>query len=424
MILRGAYCAGGRTGARRAGAMLPRNFASGSQVRLLSLGSLQAKAPLVVRPSLYALPGSSRNFWSSSKGSGSGSSPANPSAAPVEAADNVDTAVTFEEPAAEAAQLVESTDLLDAAPVVEAAQDATATFSNSAIDTVAQLAPMQYGDLAALGLASWWPSGISQWGMELLHVSTGLPWFWTIVGATVVSRVIVFPFAVMSIRNSARMAPHQADFEKLREEINIARLSGDMAQMQRAVMKQQIMYKKIGVSLPGMMVPPFAQIPITLGMFFGVKRMCDLPVPQLQQSGVSFWQDLTIPDPTYLLPILATAGMNIGLSLGMRDMAASETTPHLINGLRILSILGVLLMLKLPAGVLVHLLTGTVCMSVQSAVLRLPAVRRALDIPVRPANAGTKSVSMMDSIRYLGQWWQKKQADAAYQARLKSRQRR
>ena len=73
----------------------------------------------MVRPGLYALPGSSRNIWSSSKGSGSGSPPADPSATLVDAADSVDTAVTFEEPAAEAAQLVESANALDAAPVSE-----------------------------------------------------------------------------------------------------------------------------------------------------------------------------------------------------------------------------------------------------------------------------------------------------------------
>ena len=67
--------------------------------------------------------------------------------------------------------------------------------------------------------------------------------------------------------------------------------------------------------MPGMVLPPLAQIPVTLGMFFGVKGMCDLPVPQLKQSGLDFVSDLTVPDPTYILPVLATAGVNLGLTV-------------------------------------------------------------------------------------------------------------
>lgn len=111
------------------------------------------------------------------------------------------------------------------------------------------------------------------------------------------------------------MGPHQAEFDSLREDINKARLSKDVATMQRAVIKQQLLYKKIGVSVGGMMVPPLVQLPITLGMFFGIKKMCDLPVEQLKSSGVDFLQDLTVPDPTYILPVLATIGMNVGLSV-------------------------------------------------------------------------------------------------------------
>lgn len=272
---------------------------------------------------MYALPGSSRNFWwSSSKGSNTESSAAELSDSSDTTSNSADVAAVTEQPPAETAQLIESTNALDAAPISEItpvgefAQDVVAApLSNSALDTVAQIAPLQYGDLAAMGLASWSPAGIFQWGIEAFQVASGLPWFWTIVGTTVISRLVVFPFAVMGVRNAARMAPHQAEFEKLRGEINKARISKDMVQMQRAIMKQQLLYQKIGVSLPGMVFPPFAQIPITLGMFFGVKKMCDLPVPQLKQSGVDFWQDLTVPDPTYLLPVLATAGMNLGITV-------------------------------------------------------------------------------------------------------------
>ena len=154
--------------------------------------------------------------------------------------------------------------------------------------------------------------------MEIIQATTGLPWFWTIVGTTVIARLVVFPFAVMSIRNAALVAPHQAKFDKLRDEITRARASRDSAQMQRALLKQQLLYQKLGVSMSGMIFPPLAQLPVTLGLFFGIKKLCDLPLEQLKWSGVSFWPDLTVPDPTYILPIVATGVMNLSLSVRAR----------------------------------------------------------------------------------------------------------
>ncbi|KIP06673.1 hypothetical protein PHLGIDRAFT_90639 [Phlebiopsis gigantea 11061_1 CR5-6] len=220
------------------------------------------------------------------------------------------------------------------------------------------------------------------------------------------------------------MAPHQAEFEKLRDEISRAARTKEQGAMQRAVLKQQSLYKKIGVSVPGMLVPPFAQIPVTLGMFFGVKRLCELPVPQLKDSGVAYFSDLTVADPTYVLPIVATAGMNWMLSLGMRDMSASAHVPHIINLFRGLSFFGFFFMVNLPAGTVVYLTTGIVCMAVQSLVLRIPAVRLSLGLPLRPAGEGLKPASMMDSIQYAKQYWEDQKKHAMEKARADAARRR
>jgi hypothetical protein len=37
--------------------------------------------------------------------------------------------------------------------------------------------------------------------------------------------------------------------------------------------------------------------------------MCDLPVESLQTSGILWFKDLTLADPYFLLPLLATGSM-------------------------------------------------------------------------------------------------------------------
>jgi len=186
-----------------------------------------------------------------------------------------------------------------------------------AVDTtsLAVLAPLQYGDLAALGLAGWSPAGLSSWMLELINVSTGLPWFHTIVAGTLVSRLLLLPFSLKQLRNSAALAPHQPRLLELKQELDRAYRSGDKLAVQRVALKQRRVYGESGVSMVPMLLLPFVQLPVSLGMFFGVKRLCALPLEQLHHSGVSFLPDLTVPDPYYILPITSAVLMNLQLSV-------------------------------------------------------------------------------------------------------------
>jgi YidC/Oxa1 family membrane protein insertase len=184
------------------------------------------------------------------------------------------------------------------------------------LDTLAALTPLQSGDLAALGLAGWSPAGLSSWMLELINVSAGLPWFHTIVAGTVLSRLLLLPFSIKQLRNSAALAPHQPRLLELKEELNRAYQAGDKLGVQRVALKQRRVYEESGVSMLPMLLMPFVQLPVTLGMFFGIKRICTLPVEQLHWSGVSFLPDLTIPDPYYVLPIASAVLMNLQLSVG------------------------------------------------------------------------------------------------------------
>ena len=52
-----------------------------------------------------------------------------------------------------------------------------------------------------------------------------------------------------------------------------------------------------------------------LGVFFGIKILCALPLEQLHSSDVSILPDITDPDPFYMLPIAAAVLMNAQLSV-------------------------------------------------------------------------------------------------------------
>lgn len=97
----------------------------------------------------------------------------------------------------------------------------------------------------------------------------------------------------------------------------------------------------------------------------------------------------------------------------MRDLVGQ--TPqmgHIMNFLRILTTGSVFLMANLSSGVLVYLTTSILAMIGQSLILRQPAIRRMLGIPIIPKHLRTPAPSMRESFVYARKWWADKMAGA------------
>jgi YidC/Oxa1 family membrane protein insertase len=185
-------------------------------------------------------------------------------------------------------------------------------------DVVTQnvIPPLQYGDLANLGLIGWNPAGLIRWSLELIQVSTGMPWFWTIVAGTAFWRILMLPVSIKSTRNAALVAIHEPALLAARDEYNATFQKDHPGARDAAVKELQQAYRKAGVS-PLLVFVPFLQLPVALGVFFGIRGMCDHPVQQLKQSGLDFLPDLTAitsaADPYFTLPILAVVLMDVGM---------------------------------------------------------------------------------------------------------------
>ncbi|KAG6879781.1 hypothetical protein C0992_011826 [Termitomyces sp. T32_za158] len=294
--------------------------------------------------------------------------------------------------------------------------DSTVDLLSDATDAIATHLPaaLQFGDLAALGLISWTPAGLMRWTFEVINVASGLPWFWTIVAGSLFWRAVLFPISVRSLQNSSRLLPIQPKIKKLQEEMLVVRQSGDKIAMQRTAIKIRKTYKDAGVSMLSTALVPFVQIPITLGMFFGVKKMCELPLEQLTHSGFSLLPDLTVADPYMVLPILLCAVVNAQIQVGAAemDLISRPEMGHVMNGLRLLSVVGVFVMASFPSGLMVSLITTSVATTLQSWALQKPEIRASLNIPQVPVEARGKLPTPMDTANYVIAKWRAKLAEA------------
>ncbi|KAL1708738.1 60Kd inner membrane protein-domain-containing protein [Schizophyllum commune] len=290
-----------------------------------------------------------------------------------------------------------------------AVSDTASSAASQALDvatTASALSPLKWGDLTAMGLTAWYtPAGLVRWTLQVFNVTLGLPWFWTIVVGTLLWRVSMFPFHLQSIRNGQKMRKVNPEMQKIRDEINEAKKTQDVLALQRGIMKMQQLNAKYDVNPLKLMAPGFINLPFTLGLFFGVKRLCE-EVPQLAVSGFSLLPDLTVTDPYWILPMFSVLLIQLQIRAsaadGSIDLTTSPAMPHVMNIMRLFSIVTIPLLAKLHIGVLVSLVTQSLFMTLQSTLLRLPRIRRRLGL--EPLGKGFQLPSMVESVRYGLNW--------------------
>jgi len=231
-------------------------------------------------------------------------------------------------------------------------------------------------------------------------VSTGMPWFWTIVAGSAFWRLFCVPFAIKGFQVSARLAPLQPQIKELQKAVTRSKLSQNPLEIQRAFQALNRFYKTHNVN-PMVGVVSMIQLPITFGLFFGVQKMCNLPLEQLAYSGVAFLPDLTVSDPTMFLPLAMFVLINVQIKLSVREFNTIEQPhmAHLMNIFRLMTIPGVYIMNTLPSGLVISLLTTGLLTMLQTIFLRIPAIRLALKIPTVPVELQGKLPRFRDTFQ-------------------------
>ncbi|KAG8746019.1 Mitochondrial inner membrane protein oxa1 [Ceratobasidium sp. 414] len=204
--------------------------------------------------------------------------------------------------------------------------------------------------------------------------------------------------------NASRLALVQPQFEVLTEQVKRARQAGDTIALQHAGYRAQKLMEEANASPFKGLLGPLVQMPVALSFFFGVRNICNAKLATLQQGGLGWFTDLTVADPTWVLPIMSSASMLILLETSAAETAQGAAS-HARNFFRVLAIITIPIVSYLPSGVLVYFVTNGLFMLIQTGLSKMPAVRRAygiLDKPVPLPGAKTvKPPTFADSLRAL-----------------------
>src|ERR671911_892798 len=197
---------------------------------------------------------------------------------------------------------------------------------------------------------------VSVLGAVLLyfHQTLGAPWWLAIVLLTVIVRSLLFPLTVKQVRSMRAMQDLKPHMDRVRAQFK------DNPQRQREEMAK--VYQDQGVNPLGGCLPILVQMPIFIGIFYVIRqfggytlgdRTVPPEYPSFHEGGILWFQNLSVADPYYILPILSALTM----------LAATEITAHNIDPqqrwlMRLLPIGFTIFLFNFPAGLFVYWITS------------------------------------------------------------------
>lgn len=258
----------------------------------------------------------------------------------------------------------------------------------------------QLGYLKSVGLVDgWWPSDIIQQVLEYVHVFSGLPWWATIALSTIGFRILLFPLFMKSSDTMARSQHIMPQTKVLRKEMTTAMSTGDRATQQRKQMELSLLNKKHGVKYSRMFLSPVTQMVYSVGSFFGIREMANLPVQGLTDQGILWFENLANPDPYIGLQLISASLYSIAFKFG-GDTGNQQFGGTMKKVLMVLPFASIAFTWNMSAAVMVYFGANGLCSIIQSQLLRNATFRKKtgmFPLPTKEQLAKNPQKGMFDN---------------------------
>lgn len=219
---------------------------------------------------------------------------------------------------------------------------------------------------ASLGLGGNSPIGLLQNALEWIHVSMDVPWFATIILSTVVIRILLTPLVVITQRNAAVMRNVMPEMQELQAKVTEARQMGNAIQYAQHNQQLIMMMREKGINPLKNMLVPMAQMPIFLSYFLGIRRMVNAPVESLHTGGISWFTDLTMTDPFYVLPLITCGTLAWTIHLGTDGARMPGQESPMINYVfKAIPIVIFPFIMNFPAAMVIYWASSNFCSLIQ-----------------------------------------------------------
>jgi YidC/Oxa1 family membrane protein insertase len=126
------------------------------------------------------------------------------------------------------------------------------------------------------------------WLLERLHADVGFTWGWSIIGVTVIVRVLLVPVVVRQIHSMQNLQRHAPEMKAIQQ-----RYKGDRAKMNEELMK---FYRDNNINPASSCLPILFQIPIFFSLFFVLRDFREEVYDKYPESSLEWLR--FVPDIT------------------------------------------------------------------------------------------------------------------------------
>ncbi|XP_054714895.1 mitochondrial inner membrane protein OXA1L-like [Uloborus diversus] len=235
--------------------------------------------------------------------------------------------------------------------------------------------------LASLDLGHWTPVGLVQMFLEYLHIQCDMPWWLAIVACTVTARILLVPLLIKTQRNAINMSNHMPQLQFLQMKFGEARRTGNSVEASRYATEIMYFMKEHKISPLKNAMLPMLQAPVFLSFFLGLRAMAKAPVESMKEGGIWWATDLTIPDPIYVMPIIACGTLYIVLKIGAESGVKLENLKLAKYFVQAMPVIALPFCINFPAAVLYYWCANNFCTLGIVSILKLEPVRKYLNLP-------------------------------------------
>jgi YidC/Oxa1 family membrane protein insertase len=100
--------------------------------------------------------------------------------------------------------------------------------------------------------------------LDFFHGSVGLPWAWSIVALTILTRIVLVPLTVKQIHSMQSLQAHAPEMKAIQK-----KYKGDRTKLNEELMK---FYKENNINPAASCLPLLAQFPVFIALYFTLKH--------------------------------------------------------------------------------------------------------------------------------------------------------
>ena len=202
------------------------------------------------------------------------------------------------------------------------------------------------------------------YGLEWIYHNVVANYGWAIVLITFLIKLIFFPLTHKSQKSMAKMQELNPKVQSIRNKYR-SKLKDKQGrpnlEAQRQMNEEMMsLYKSAGVNPASGCLPILLQMPV----FFAFYRLLSTAVELRNAPWLGWIQDLSVPDPYYLLPIV----MGVS-SIFMQKMMPSSPDPMQRRIMQLMPIMFMFFAFAFPSGLVLYWVTNNLLTMVQQAVL-------------------------------------------------------